>query len=83
MLIKNEAYKLTKSKHTHIHWIQNVLDITMGKTRKLIITQKMIFKNILIIIISLKISLIKTSYRLISFVFLEVLIHIRRLNIIK
>ena len=40
MLIKKKAYKLAKSKHTHIHRIQNVLDIKMGKTRKLIITQR-------------------------------------------
>ena len=33
-LIKKEAYRLAKSKHTNIHRIKNILDIIMGKTRE-------------------------------------------------
>ncbi len=32
--IKNESYKLAKSKHTYIHRIKNMLDIIMGKTKE-------------------------------------------------
>ena len=33
-LIKYEAFKIAKEKHTHISRIKNVLDIIMGKTKE-------------------------------------------------